>query len=85
MTQQKRVRAIYYEGVLQLLEPVDLPEGAEIQITVPAGTAMQTPSPGLRYPSRPTSPDALSQLCGLIALGGDALLDSEASNVPCSD
>ena len=35
MTQHKVVRAIYHEGTLQLLEPVDLPNGVELQITLP--------------------------------------------------
>ena len=45
MAQQQVVRAIYHEGMLQLLEPVDLPEGAELQITIPVVTARETPAP----------------------------------------
>ena len=77
MVHQKVVRAIYHEGMLHLLEPVDLPEGAELQITIPVVTAGETPRSGPVYPTRPSTPDVLRQLCGLIAVGGDALVDSE--------
>ncbi len=77
MAQQKVVRAIYHEGSLQLLEPVDLPEGVELQITVPVRDAMETTSSGPVYPTRPQPPETLSRLCGLIAVGGDALAESE--------
>jgi hypothetical protein len=33
---------------------------------------------GLLYPTRPQPPETLTQLVGLVALGGDALADSEA-------
>ena len=85
MAQQKVVRAIYHEGSLQLLEPVDLPEGVELQITVPVRDAMETTSSGPVYPTRPQPPETLSRLCGLIAIGGDALLDSEALDDGHSD
>ena len=77
MTRHKVVRAIYHEGTLQLLEPVDLPDGVELQITLPVEDARETPTAGPAYPTRPAEPDVLKQLCGLIAVGGDALLDSE--------
>ena len=85
MAQQKVVRAIYHEGRLHLLEPVDLPEGAELQITIPVVTACETPTPGPVYPTHPSTPDVLSQLCGLIAVGGDALVDSEVFDDACGD
>jgi AF2212-like len=77
MAQQKMVRAMYHEGILQLLEPVDLPEGVELQIAIPVMEALETPLAGPVYPTRASAPDGLSQLCGLIAVGGDALVDSE--------
>ena len=77
MAHQKVVRAIYHEGMLHLLEPVDLPEGAELQIAIPVVTTREAPPSGPVYPTRPSTPDVLSQLCGLIAVGGDALVDSE--------
>ncbi len=85
MAQQKVVRAIYHEGMLQLLEPVDLPEGAELQITLPVVTTRETPTSGPVYPTRPSTPDVLSQLCGLIAVGGDALMDYEVLDDACGD
>lgn len=77
MVQQKVVRAIYHEGSLRLLEPVDLPEGVELQITIPVRDTMETTSSGPVYPTRPQPPETLSRLCGLIAVGGDALAESE--------
>jgi hypothetical protein len=77
MTQHQVVRAIYHAGTLQLLEPVDLPEGVELQVTLPVVDARQTPTAGPASPTRPADPDGLRQLCGLIAVGGDALVDSE--------
>jgi hypothetical protein len=77
MTQRKVVRAIYHEGSLQLLEPVDLPEGVELQITVPMWDTMETTPSAPVYPTRPQPPETLSRLCGLIAIGGDALAESE--------
>jgi hypothetical protein len=77
MIQQKVVRAIYHEGSLQLLEPVDLPEGVELQITIPIRDTIETTSSGPVYPTCPQPPETLSRLCGLIAIGGDALVESE--------
>jgi hypothetical protein len=77
MTQQKVVRAIYHAGSLQLLEPVDLPEGVELQITIPIRDTMETTPSTPVYPTRPQPPETLSRLCNLIAIGGDALAESE--------
>jgi len=77
MTQHKVVRAIYHAGTLQLLEPVDLPDGVELQVTLPVVDARATPTAGPAFPTRPADPDVLRQLGGLIAVGGDALVDSE--------
>ena len=77
MPQQKMVRAIYHDGTLQLLEPVDLPEGVEVQIALPVHhhvQATQVPA----YPTRSHPPETLCRLRGLLAVGGDALSDSEA-------
>ena len=87
MIQTASVRAIYRDGTLQLLEPVDLPEGAEVWIAlrvVEPQPRTQTPSPhgvgqrGLSYPTRPQPPETLVRLIGLVAVGGNALADSEA-------
>ena len=37
------VDAVYENGVLRLKEPVDLPENAEVHVTIQAGTEAQTP------------------------------------------
>jgi predicted DNA-binding antitoxin AbrB/MazE fold protein len=52
MAQQKVVRALYHEGRLQLLEPVDLPEGVELQITIPVMDALEPPVAGPISPTR---------------------------------
>lgn len=85
MAPGERVKAIYREGMLQLLEPVDLPEGTEVWIefqvtpqpkeTAPPRRPIQS---GLTYPTRPQPPETLTRLIGLVAVGGDALADSEA-------
>jgi hypothetical protein len=78
MTPQQIVRAVYHAGTLQLLEPVDLPDGVEVQIVVPGRQAFGTQASGPLYPLRPHPPDTLGRLGGVIAVGGDALRDSEA-------
>jgi predicted DNA-binding antitoxin AbrB/MazE fold protein len=86
MMQHVLVKAIYRDGALQLQEPVDLPEGAEVWVELRKephlGTetaALQQPahSPFL-HPTRPQSPESLARLTGLVAIGGDALAESEA-------
>jgi hypothetical protein len=77
MTQHQVVRAIYHAGTLQLLEPVDLPDGVELQVTLPVVEVHETSPAGPAFPTRPADPDGLRQLCSLIAVGGDALVDSE--------
>jgi len=51
----------------------------------PVVTAHETPTPGPVYTTRPSTYDVLSQLCGLIAVGGDALVDSEILDDTCGD
>jgi len=86
MAQTELVRAIYRDGILQLLESVDLPEGIEIWIELrfgPQPRAEMAPPQrvtqrGPSYPTRPQPPETLARLIGLVAVGGDAFLDSEA-------
>jgi hypothetical protein len=86
MAQAERVKAIYQHGVLQLLEPVALPEGVEVWVELlvrPQPAMEMLPSwqgvPHSRlYPLRPQPPETLARLVGLVAVGGDALADSEA-------
>ena len=37
------VDAVYENGVLKLKEPVDLPENAEVHVTIQTGTEARTP------------------------------------------
>ncbi len=78
MAQRKLVRAICHDGTLQLLDPVDLPAGAELEIAVPVHSDTEAAVAGPVYPTRPQSPETLRRLCGLITVGGNALVDSEA-------
>ena len=78
MPQQKIVRAIYHDGTLQLLEPVDLPDGVEIQIALPMHDAAERAAQGPAFPTRLQPPETLGRVRGLLAVGGDALVDSEA-------
>lgn len=78
-----QTQAVYREGTLQLLEPLDLPEGTEVQVAVqvsqpdPARIIEAAP-PGSEYPTVFLPVERLRGLVGLITLGGDALADSEA-------
>jgi predicted DNA-binding antitoxin AbrB/MazE fold protein len=80
--QLERVRAVYRKGSLKLLEPVALPEGTEVWVELysrPIGPSLQDSE--LKEPMdliRPQPPESLSHLVGLVAIGGDALADSEA-------
>ena len=78
MAQAEVVRAIYRDGVLQLLEPVDLPGGAEdwVDLQVAPPSKIETPLPpervqqGPSYPTRPQPPETLEWLIGLVTAGG---------------
>jgi predicted DNA-binding antitoxin AbrB/MazE fold protein len=76
-----RVAAVYENGALRLLEPLDLPEHTRLTVTVSlpraAGRATSA-SPRLRYPTRPQPLASLEALIGAMPAGGDALKDSEA-------
>lgn len=80
------VKAIYRDGALQLQEPVDLPEGTEIWVELQVESHPKTETAALQHPisstflhpTRPQSPESLTQLIGVVAIGGDALSESEA-------
>jgi predicted DNA-binding antitoxin AbrB/MazE fold protein len=78
MAPQKMVRAIYHDGILQLLEPVDLPDGIELRIPLPIREPTERAAQGPLFPTRAHSPETLCRLRGRLAIGGDALVDSEA-------
>ena len=75
------VRAVHQDGVLTLLTPVELPDGAEVSVII-----LQTPvgQPGppqpvqLVHPTRLVPAGRLDSLTDLVAIGGDALAESEA-------
>jgi predicted DNA-binding antitoxin AbrB/MazE fold protein len=71
-----QIRAVHRDGVLELLDPVDLPEGAQVRLLIqsvlPGGSAK------LAFPTRLVSADKLDRLTALVEAGGDALADSEA-------
>jgi len=80
VTSSASVRAVYRAGVLQLLEPLALPEGAEVRVYVepssrPRRSARQVAGV---YPNNPQPASSLRALEGIAAVGGDALSDSEA-------
>ncbi len=64
-------RAVHHHGVLRLLDPLDLPEGVLVKVVVHDDDR-------LRYPTRLVSAAWLDKITGLVAVGGDALADSEA-------
>lgn len=80
------VKAIYRDAVLQPLEPVELPEGAEVWVELQIGLQPMVEAPprwervdrGPLYPTRYQPPETLARLMGLVAAGEDALADSEA-------
>jgi predicted DNA-binding antitoxin AbrB/MazE fold protein len=86
MMQHVLVKAIYRDGALQLQEPVDLPEGAEVWVELQKEPHSETEIAALQqptrlpffYPTRPQPPESLARLVGLVAIGGDALSESEA-------
>lgn len=67
------VPAVYENGTLRLLEPLDLPEQAEVQVTIESVTNLKP-----CYPTHSRSLAQLKAITGAIALGGDALKESEA-------
>jgi predicted DNA-binding antitoxin AbrB/MazE fold protein len=74
------VPAVYENGVLRLLRPVDLPEHAEVEVTIAPveESAQTTTSRRFRYPTRSRPLGTLGAVSGVVSLGGDALKDSEA-------
>lgn len=76
-----QAQAVYRNGALQLLEPLDLPEGAEVQVDVRLPMKVSSGEAArLRrdYPIPHFPIERLNTLVGAFPLGGDALADSEA-------
>jgi hypothetical protein len=75
------VRAVHHAGVLQLLDALELPEGAQVRLSIRSvtpGRAEPFLGANLVYPTRLVPADRLDGLTGLVEIGGDALADSEA-------
>ena len=75
------VRAVHHNGAFELLDALELPEGAQVRLSirsVESGMRERNTSPELAYPTRLVSADKLDALTGLAEVGGDALVDSEA-------
>lgn len=72
------VQAIYKNGVLQLLQPVNFKEGAHVWVEVTAAQRGEKSPQKPLYPTRPQPAETLARLSGLVAIGGDALEDTEA-------
>lgn len=66
------VRAVHRHGVLELLDLIELPEGARVKLLVLEEDA------DLVHPTHVVPAERLDKLTGLVAVGGDALADSEA-------
>jgi predicted DNA-binding antitoxin AbrB/MazE fold protein len=80
-----QVRAIHHDGVLRLLDPLELPDGAQVRLfvqLVPPDLTDKTSTIGLVYPTRLMSAERLDNLTSLVEVGGDALADSEALYEP---
>jgi predicted DNA-binding antitoxin AbrB/MazE fold protein len=80
MTAYTNLRARYSRGVLKLTQRLDLPENAEVQITVTsvADSALANREAQFRQSAVALPPGTLSKLDGIVSLGGDALVDGEA-------
>lgn len=82
MASVPKLRARYSKGKLELLDPLKLPEGAQVLVSVKRVEDQPKNSPaGKRryiHPNRSFPSKQLEKLAGLIALGGDAVADSEA-------
>jgi predicted DNA-binding antitoxin AbrB/MazE fold protein len=72
------VRAVYHEGVLTVLDPLQLPDGAQVQLDIHVQEQMSPPQVNLVYPTKSIPARELGRLIGIIEVGGDALEDSEA-------
>ena len=69
------VHAIHRDGVLKLLTSLELPEGAQVSVIVfPVPLDQVEPL----HPTCLMPAEKLDSLTDLVAIGGDALVDSEA-------
>jgi len=82
MASVPKLRARYSKGRLELLDRLKLTEGTQVVVSVRkiANRSRNNRAAKRRYihPNRPLPTKQLEKLAGLIALGGDAVADSEA-------
>jgi len=76
-------RAIHRDGTLELLTPLELAEGEQVEVIVvqtefEVEQVEEPRAPKLTHPTRLVAASRLDDLTGLVAVGGDALEDSEA-------
>jgi len=75
------VQAIHRDGMLELLTPLELPEGARVDVIVVPTRPEQGDQPKaaeLVHPTRLVPAKRLDRLTGLVEVGGDAVAESEA-------
>ncbi len=74
MASVPKLRARYSKGKLELLDPLKLPEGAQVVVTVKRvkdqSRYTQARKRPYTHPNRPFPAKQLEKLAGLVALGG---------------
>jgi len=82
MAAYPNLRARYSKGTLKLNRPLRLPDGTEVRVSVSSlsrkSKRRRSAARRYVYPSRPIPARRLVRITGAVALGGDALADSEA-------
>lgn len=78
MASVPKLRARYSKGKLKLLDPLKLPEGTQVVVTVKRVKDTRAGKRPYTHPNRSFPAKQLQKLAGLVALGGDAVADSEA-------
>lgn len=76
-----KVRAVHHGGMLRLLDALELPEGAQIRLSIESVFLEATerlPGADLIFPTRLVPAGRLDALTALVEAGGDALADGEA-------
>ena len=71
-----QVQAIYENGLLRLLERLDLPEGTRLTVTI--SVPVNEGTRRFLFPTRLQPLSLLEPLIGAMSAGGDALEDTEA-------
>jgi len=75
------VRAVHHRGTLRLLDALELPEGAQVRLSIQSVLPEATErlaGDDLVYPTHLVPAERLDALTALVEVGGNALADSEA-------